>query len=129
MSWDGWMDAMDGMDGWDGNHGNHMKTMWGPCGNHMKTMWGTCANHVQTVCKPFGNHMKTMWKPHENHVGRQCPGGPKSQIPRPNQGFQMKFGWLANTWSSKSATCRGGIICYINVFHTCIICMFLLKLM
>ena len=41
----------------------------------------------------------------------------------------MKFGWLTNTWSSKNATCRGDIICYINVFYTCVICMFLLKIM
>ena len=41
----------------------------------------------------------------------------------------MKFGWLANTWSSENATCRGDIICYINVFCTCVICMCLLKLM
>ena len=132
--------------------GNHMKTIWGPCGNHMKTMWGTCANHMktmwgqlQTMCKPCAkpheNHVGAMWKPCANHVqtmckpcanranhaqfmSGQCPGGPKSQIPRPNQGFQMKFGWLTNTWSSKNATCRGDIICYKNVFFTCIIFMF-----
>ena len=68
--------------------------------------------------------MKTMWGGSVLVVPN-----PKSQIPRPNQGFQMKFGWLANTWSSKNATCRGDMICYINVFYTCMICMFLLKLM
>ena len=41
----------------------------------------------------------------------------------------MKFGRLANTWSSKNATCSGDIICYINVFYTSRICMLLLKLM
>ena len=109
--------------------GNHMKTMWGPCGNHMKTMCKQCANHAQTTWEPHENHVGAMWKPHENHVGRQCPGGPKSQIPRPNQGFQMKFGRLANTWSSKNATCRGDPICYINLFYTCMIFLFLLKFM
>ena len=77
-----------------------MKTMWGPCGNHMKTMWGGSVLVVPN---------------------------PKSQDQ--NQGFQMKFGRLANTWSSKNATCRGENLCYINLFDTCRICMFLLKLM
>ena len=145
------MDWMDGMETMWKPHENHVGPMWKPHENHVGDMCKPCANHVQTIwkphenhvgamwkphenhvgdmCKPCGNHVQTMWKPHENHVGRQCPGGPKSQIPRPNQGFQMKFGWLANTWSSKNATCRGDIICYINAFYTCMICMFLLKLM
>ena len=78
-----------------------MKTMWGPCGNHMKTMWG---GSVLVVPNPISQD-------------------------RPNQGFQMKFGRLANTWSSKNATFRGDIICYINLFYTCMVCMFLLKFM
>ena len=97
-------------------HENHVGDMCKPCANHMKTMWGTCANHVQT-----------MWKPHENHVGRQCPAGPKSQIPRPNQGFQMKFGRLANTWSSKNATCRGTLFVTEMYFSSAWFAFFCLK--
>ena len=129
---------------WKNMWKNHVQTMCKPFGKHMKTRWGTCANHVQTMCKPCAkhvestwNHVGAMWKPHEkghvqtvcnpcaNHVYMkiiwgQCPGGPKSEIPRSNQGFQMN----TKTWSSKNASCRGDIICYKNVFYTCIIYMF-----
>ena len=90
-------------DGLDGLDGNHMETTWQPCGGHVQTMCNPCANHV---------YMKIIWG--------QCPGGPKSEIPTSNQGFQMN----TKTWSSKNASCREDIICYKNVFYTYIIYMF-----
>ena len=39
----------------------------------------------------------------------------------------MKFGWLANTWSSKNVVCRENNICYWNTEYTCRICMFCLN--
>ena len=89
-------------------HENHGRDMFKPCANHMKNHVGTCANHMPTI-----------WKPHENHVGRQCPGGPKSQTEI----------WLAyQHMVIKECNLQGRIICYISVFYICMICRFLLKL-
>ena len=96
---------------------NHLETTWKPCGGHVKTTWKPCGGHVQTILKTMwgtcANHVQTMWKPHENHVGRQCRGGPKSQISRPNQSFQVKFGWLA----IKECNLQGGFY----LLHSCIL--------